>query len=95
MSASKKTRNQRSKLQGADLGKLSADWRGWQVVGSRLIGPLPGMRLSARVSVHDIRAIPMMLAKIEEQRQEIKALNERIRDLEQTREMQEQPRPEP
>ncbi len=73
---------------GTDLGRLSVAWKGWRLVGDKLIGPIPGLR----VSVYDAGAIPLMHAKIEVQRQEIKALREKIDRLKEL--PPEQPLPE-
>jgi hypothetical protein len=57
-----------------DLGTLSVAWQGWRLIGNKLTGPLPGLR----VSVDDVKAIPLVHAKIEVQRQKIRALQEEI-----------------
>jgi hypothetical protein len=74
---------------GIDLGDVSSAWKGWRLVGDKLIGPTPGVR----ISVHDARAVPLMLDKIEVQRQEIKALQEENANLKKLARMEEQPRP--
>jgi hypothetical protein len=73
---------------GTDLGRLSVAWKGWRLLGDRLIGPLPDLR----VSVHEAKAIPLLQARIEVQKQEIKALQEEIDRLKELQ--QEQPLPE-
>ena len=79
----------RSATKGTDLGDLSRAWKGWRLVGDKLIGPSSGLR----ISVHDARAEPLMHAKIEAQRQEIKALHEEMDSLKELGRMQEQPLP--
>lgn len=74
---------------GIDLGDVSIAWKGWRIVGDKLIGPVAGVR----ISVHDARALPLFLDKIDAQRQEIKALRDEIEGLRHLLGMQEQPQP--
>ena len=85
-----KPRDRTSKPPSRELGRLSRAWKGWQMVGDEIIGPTPELR----ISVHDARAIPLVHAKIEAQRQEISELREQIEALKKTACMQEQSLPE-
>jgi hypothetical protein len=63
-----------------NLGRLSVAWKGWRLVGEKLLGPVGGLQ----VSVHDVRTIPLLQAKIDVQKHEIQALQaeiDRLKDL--------------
>jgi hypothetical protein len=85
-----KPRSHTNKLSSHQLGRLSRAWKGWQMAGDKIIGPTPDLL----ISVHDAKAIPLMHAKIEVQRQEISELREQIEALKRAASVQEQSLPE-
>jgi hypothetical protein len=77
-------------LKGTDLGRRSAAWKGWRLIGEELVGPAPDLR----ISVDDANAMPLIHARLEEQRIEIQSLREEVERLHELRRMQEQPHPD-
>jgi hypothetical protein len=80
----------RKALRGTDLGRRSAAWKGWRLIGDQLVGPQPDLRISVR----DANTFARLHTTLDFQRQEIKALQERIEELNLALRMQEQPFPE-
>ena len=77
-------------LKGTDLGRRSAAWKGWRLIGEELVGPTPDLR----ISVDDANTTPLLQARLEEQRLEIQSLREEVERLHEQRRIQEQPHPD-